>query len=263
VRRLHDHTFPAVDVALTSFAPLNGEGLAHQRQAVQAALDSELQGTLCYDEATRKITVALDNVGAGHAFPSGASQDRRLWVSVAAYAGSALLYQSGVQPGEAIETASDPDLWLLRDCTYDASGAETHMFWDAAQLMSDLLPGPPVATVQDPTTLTRSHLKHTFPGNTVTLPAAPDRITLAVSMKAVGDDVLASLVQSGDLDPAIAAKVPTFQLGGGAALVWSHDTATPSIDPQSGDRILCVNAGPFTPLASLPSGRSFARCPPP
>jgi len=263
VRRLHDHGFPAVDVALTPFPLLDAAGLGHQKQAVQAMLDSELQSTLCYDDATQKITVALDNVGAGHDFPSGASQDRRLWASVTAYAGSQQLYQSGVQAGQTIESGLDPDLWLMRDCTYDATGAETHMFWEAAQLASNLLPGPPPLSLDDPTTLTRSHLKYVYPVGAATLPVPPDRITLGVSVKAVGDDVLASLVASGDLDPAIAAAVPTFQLGTGAALEWTRAAATASIDAQTGDHLLCVNGGRYTPVAMLASGTSFARCPAP
>jgi hypothetical protein len=263
VRRLHDHGFPGVDVALTASPLLGADGLAHQKQAVQAMLDSELQSTLCYDDATQKITVALDNVGAGHDFPSGASQDRRLWANVTAYAGSQQLYQSGVQPGQTIESGLDPDLWLMRDCTYDASGAETHMFWDAAQLASNLLPGPPPLRLDDPTTLTKSHVKYVYPVGPTTLPTPPDRITLGVSVKAVGDDVLASLVASGDLDPALAAAVPTFQLGSGAALEWNRATATASIDAQTGDRLLCVNTGRYTPIAMLATGPSFARCPAP
>lgn len=263
-RRLHDHSFPGVDVALTPFPLLPAGGLAQQTQAVQAMLDGELQSTLCYDDSTQKITVALDNVGAGHAFPSGASQDRRLWANVVAYAGAQQLYQSGVLPGEAIESAADPDLWLLRDCTYDATGVETHMFWDAAELKSNLLPGPPPVSLADPTTLTKSHLKYAFPASAnATLPAPPDRITLAVSMKAVGDDVLASLVASGDLAADIAASVPTFQLGSGAALEWNRSTAAASIDAVSGDRLLCVTGGRYTPIAMLASGPSFARCPSP
>jgi len=263
VRRLHDHGFPGVDVALTPFPPLGADGLARQTQAVQAMLDSEIQSTLCYDDATQKITVALDNVGAGHSFPSGASQDRRLWATVTAYAGARQLYQSGVVPGTTIESGADPDLWLMRDCTYDATGAETHMFWEAAQLTSNLLPGPPPATLADPTTLTKSHLKYAYPVNGAPLPVPPDRITLGVSVKAVGDDVLAALVASGDLDPAIAASVPTFQLGTGAALEWNRASATASIDATTGDHLLCVNTGRYTPIAMLASGPSFARCPAP
>jgi len=263
VRRLHDHGFPGVDVALTPFPLLSADSLDHQKAAVQALLDSELQSTVCYDDATQKITVALDNVGAGHDFPSGASQDRRLWANVTAFAGSRQLYQSGVQPGQPIESGLDPDLWLMRDCTYDATGDETHMFWEAAQLTSNLLPGPPPLSVDDPTTLTRSHLKYVYPVGAATLPVSPDRITLGVYVKAVGDDVLASLVASGDLDPAIAAAVPTFPLGSGAALEWNRATATASIDAQTGDHLLCVNGGRYTPIAMLASGPSFARCPPP
>ncbi|HEY4187402.1 MAG TPA: multiheme c-type cytochrome [Polyangia bacterium] len=260
VRRVHDHGFPAVDVALTAFPLLGADGLADQTRNVQAMLDSTAQGTICYDDATQRITVAVDNVGAGHSLPSGASQDRRLWTEVAAYAGTTLLYQSGVQPGETIEGASDPDLWLVRDCIFDDSGAEVQMFWQAASETINLFPGPVTATAQDPSSLTKSHLKYVFPTGTRTVPGIPDRITLGVSLKAVGDDVLASLVGSGDLDPAIAAAVPTFHLGGGAALEWARATAMPYLDPQSGDRLLCVTTGTFTPISTVTTGVSHARC---
>jgi hypothetical protein len=127
-RRLHDHAFPAVDVTLTA-SPTAAE-LAH-RQDVQAQLDSVLQGTVCLNDGTQTITVALDNVGAGHSFPSGASQDRRAWIQLTAYVGTRVLYHSGVKANETIETASDPDLFLLRDCIFDQAGAEVQMFWEA------------------------------------------------------------------------------------------------------------------------------------
>jgi hypothetical protein len=260
VRRLHDHGFPAVDVALAAFPLLDANGAAAQAQSVQAMLDTTVQGTICYDDAIQKITVALDNVGAGHSFPSGASQDRRMWTQVAAYAGAQLLYQSGVSPGEAIEGAADPDLWLVRDCIFDDSGAEVQMFWQAASQTSNLLPGSVTATAQDPASFTKSHLKYVFPTGTQIVAGVPDRITLGVSLKAVGDDVLGSLVASGDLDPAIAAAVPTFQLGGGATLEWTRAGAMPYIDTQSGDRLLCVSAGTYTPVSTVSSGISHARC---
>lgn len=259
VRRLHDHGFPAVDVALGPFPLLGPDDPAAQTRDVQAMLDTTIQGTLCYDDAVQKITVALDNVGAGHAFPSGAAQDRRLWTNIAAYAGTDLLYQSGVGAGEAIEAAADPDLWLIRDCVYDEVGAPVQMFWQASSHEDNLIPGPIVATAQDPGSFTRSHLKYVLP-TSAPLTRVPDRITLGVSLKAVGDDVLGSLVASGDLEPSVAAAVPTFQLGAGATLEWTRAAAMPYIDSGSGDRILCASAGTYTPISTVPSSTSNARC---
>ena len=36
----------------------------------------------------------------------------------------------------------DPDLWLVRDCIFDGSGAPVDMFWQAASYDSNQLPGP-------------------------------------------------------------------------------------------------------------------------
>jgi len=256
MRRLHDHAFPAVDVTLTA-AP--GVAELDQRRAVQDQLDSTLQGTICFNDGTQAITVAVDNVAAGHAFPSGATQDRRAWLELTAYAGAQVVYQSGVKANETVEAATDPDLVVLRDCIFDAAGAEVQMFWEARQQTINLIPGPVVATVQDPTSFNRTHVKYAFP-RTGSLPASPDRITLQVFLKPVGDDVLSSLVASGDLDPAVAALVPTYTLGGGGTLEWTRAGATASIDPLTGDRLRCVTAGAYTPISMITAGKSHAHC---
>jgi hypothetical protein len=261
-RPLHNHEFPAVDIALTAFP---GADPAAQAQDAQALLDSVLQGTICLDEDTQQIQVALDNVGAGHAWPSGASQDRRAWVEVTASAAGQVIYQSGVQPGETIEAAADPDLWLLRDCIYDAGvpPAEVHMFWEAASDMSNLIPGSVMATLQDPSSFTKSHLRSVYPG-AGPLPSAPDTISLQVFLQAVGDDVLRDLTTNPpgapDLDPAVAAAVPRYRLGNGAQLTWTPATATPIIDSQSGDRLSCVVVGTYTPIFTVPMAVSHRRC---
>jgi hypothetical protein len=256
IRRLHDHAFPAVDVTLT-VTPTPAE-LDHRR-AVQDQLDSAVQGTICFNDGTQSITVAVDNVGAGHSFPSGASQDRRLWLDVTAYAGAQVLYQSGVKATETVETAADPDLVVLRDCIFDGAGNEVRMFWEAQDQTINLLPGPVVATAQDPTSFNRTHVKYAFP-RTGPLSASPDRIRLQMYLKPVGDDVLQSLVASGDLDPAVAALVPTFAIGGGGTLEWTRAGATASIDATTGDRLLCVAAGAYTPVSMIATGGSHAHC---
>jgi hypothetical protein len=259
VRRLHDHGFPAVDVGLTAFP---GAAPDAQRQAAQAMLDTVLQGTICLDDVAQKITVALDNVAAGHSWPSGASQDRRAWVEVAAYAGASVLYRSGVAPGETIEAAADPDLWLIRDCIYDETQAEVHMFWQAASLAGVSIPGPVMTNLADPSSFTKTHVRRVYPG-AGPLGGSPDRITLTVFLKAIGDDVLQSLIDTHDLDPAVAAAIPRYQLGGGATLEWTRAAASSYVDSKTNNLLSCVSVGKYTPVASVALATSHARCPPP
>ena len=125
-RRLHSHRFPAVDL------PIDREPDEVTRQAVQSFLDTSLQSALCVrglGGQDAQIQLVLDNVAAGHAWPSGSAQDRRAWVELVAYAQGAPFYQSGVVPvGSSVSGLEDPDLWLIRDCMFDATGNETHDF---------------------------------------------------------------------------------------------------------------------------------------
>src|SRR5712671_2012121 len=76
LRRTHGHTFPGVDLALTDFPDKD-----RQRQQVQALLDTTLQTAICVQHFGNQaqVSVIMDNVAAGHAFPSGAEQDRRVY----------------------------------------------------------------------------------------------------------------------------------------------------------------------------------------
>jgi hypothetical protein len=259
VRRLHSHDFPAVDLPLTAFPGADAQA---QRHSVQAQLDGVLQGTVCVDDVARRITVALDNVAVGHSWPSGASQDRRAWVEVTASAGDQVIYRSGLAAGETAEDAADPDLWLIRDCIFDENQQEAHMFWQAASLTANALPGPVTPVLTDQSSFARTHLKRAYP---VAAPftVAPDRITLQVYLKAIGDDVLASLVESHDLDATVAAAVPRYQLGGGANLEWTRATAAPFRDERTNNQLLCVTAGAYTSLNTIVAATSHARCLPP
>jgi hypothetical protein len=209
VRALRTHVFAGVDVALTPFPQAE-----EQRERVQTLLDGTLSGTVCLTDDL-KVNVFLDNAGAGHAFPSGATPDRRLWVEVVAYAGADVIFHSGAVPaGGTLSDVIDPDAWIIRDCLRKEDGTPTHLFWEAASLdPPNLIAAPVKQNIEDPSTFTRSHVRKTFPA-TGALPAKPDRITLRVFLKPIGDDILEDLVTSGDLARGDANAVPTYQVGG-------------------------------------------------
>jgi Cytochrome c554 and c-prime len=226
-RTLHSHTFPAVDLPVTPF-PADNPQNDKQRMETQALLDTTIQGTLCVNQVSQRIEVTLDDVGAGHSFPSGASPDRRAWLEVTASLGGEVIFSSGGSAAKPLEDSSDPELWLMRDCLFDAAGAEQKMFWQAATIgmpYAQLL-GSPVLNVNDPGSFSRNHHKKVYPdpgpmGTAPGLTQLPDHVTIAVHLQAIGDDVLADLVATGDLDPAIPAAVARYDVGGGAAIDWT------------------------------------------
>jgi hypothetical protein len=241
IRRVHSHTFPGVDLALTDFPQADT-----QKSAVQKSLDGTIQSALCVKGTPGQATiqVVLDNVGAGHLWPSGATQDRRAWVEVIAYDGNnEAIYQSGVvADGQSVTDVTDPDLWLIRDCIFDAKGNDVHMFWQAASYESNQLPGPITNVPTDPNYYL-THVLRSFPRATSTpsvLTTMPARVTMRVRLVPVGLDVLDSLVQSGDLDASVKAKMPVFQVG--AQVEWTAAKATIKY-PENGVPVACVSGG--------------------
>jgi hypothetical protein len=259
-RRVHSHAFPAVDLALTPFPAENPQN-EQQRAAAQALLDTVVQGTLCLNPAAGRIELTLDNVSAGHSWPSGATPDRRAWVELVAYAGEQVIYTSGGAAALPLEGSPDPDLWLLRDCLFDGAGTEETMFWQAARVTGNAIPGAVLPNVNDPTSFSRTHVKQLYPsGGGARLTQAPTRITARVHLQAVGDDVLTELVADGDLDPSVPAQIARFQLGGGAMLDWTPASAAPFVDPASGTTLSCVTTG--TVRATTAPAVSHAHCAP-
>jgi cytochrome c554/c'-like protein len=254
VRRVHRHDLVGVDLATATFPNVDA-----QRTRAQTLLDSTVQSTLCWNPTKRAIEVTLDNVGAGHGFPSGATPDRRAWVEVEAFAGGQQIYASGGAAAAPLVSSPDPDLWLVRDCLFDAAGVEQTMFWQAATETSNQLPGSVTANVTDPASFT-AHRQRLFPSAAgATLAQTPDMITLKVHVQAIGDDVLADLVSSGDLDQAIPATVAKYELAG-AAVTWTPTTAVAQIDAATGLPKPCVTTGRFNPMVT--AAESHARCGP-
>lgn len=213
-RRVHDHTMPGVDIALTPFF-----GETEQRAAVQSLLDATVLVKLCIQQTPLGVTatVNIDNAFGGHGFPSGANQDRRAWVELHAFKDGVDVFSSGaIEDGKAASAFVDPNLWLLRDRIFREDGAETHLFWEAARVEPSQLPA---AVTNDPLDPAFNHsVTRTYP-----LPAIPDRVTTRVRIRPLDFDLLDDLVKSGDLDPSIPAKVPTFDMASGTK-EWSFAT---------------------------------------
>ncbi|MBX3129378.1 MAG: cytochrome c family protein [Polyangiaceae bacterium] len=213
----YTHDMVGVDLALTSF-PRRAE----QRQLTEQMLDVTLRSEICLAEVPGGfvLEVLLDNVGAGHRFPSGAAHDRRVFTEVIAYEGQTRLYQSGVvADGEPVVGHPDPELWLLREGVFKSDGSEAHMFWDVASTKNDCSDlSRPGCTIPGPVTIDKTHpdfyvthVSRRFP-QTQVAQGSPDRVTLRVRLRPVGLDVLDDLVASGDLAPAIRDEMQTLDL---------------------------------------------------
>ena len=221
IRRTHNHMFPAVDTALTDWPDKPA-----MATAVQAELDKTLQSAVCVQKigAGAQLSVILDNVAGGHGFPSGAALDRRLWVEVIAKKDGQVVYQTGAVPdGVVVDDGKDPDLWLMRECAYDADDKLVHMFWQVTSVLSNALPVQLTFNQSDPR-FYQSHIRATFPANGGALPTMPDEVAIRVRLQPIGRDVLDDLLASGDLTAALRDAMPTWQVG--KTLVWTPTTAS-------------------------------------
>ncbi|HVJ92955.1 MAG TPA: multiheme c-type cytochrome [Labilithrix sp.] len=234
-RTMHSHTFAGIDRALSPW-PLRDE----QKREIQDFLDASLQASLCVNRRgpSAQLRVILDNVFAGHAFPSGATADRRVWVELVAKKDGQIVYQSGVvEDGKAVtEGPSDPDLWLLRDVVFDSAGRETHQFGLAACYESRLLPFPVTANALDPRFYQRNIFRE-FPADGSLVPY-PDTVTMRVRVVPVGFDVLDDLIATGDLEPAVREQMEVMQVG--PEVMWTQQAATPLLEQATGLLYECV-----------------------
>jgi hypothetical protein len=264
--------------AVTDAGIATAEGGPASTAAVENALNNNaLVGALCVT-AANGIRVILDTIGIGHQWPSGAAQDRRAWAEVMAFGPNpGDTYSSGVVPdGTSVTStaATDPDLWLLRDCMFNAQSQPVVNFWEAASTSGYELPA--LATF-DPSTQAffLNHIVQSFPRATVgkgVLPFKPVRVTLRIRIQPVGLDVLNDLVQSKDLDPAIVASMPTFDVslqgptGVGLAIPGGLEWTPASNDGSYKDNVdsqgktTCVASPGFIPGGTLIPGGSAAVC---
>jgi len=227
VRQVHGHAMAAVDVALTEF-PMK----AAQRAAVTNALDTTLFAEMCVTRLgeSNRITISLENMAAGHGWPSGSAPDRRGWVEVIARdANDNVLFESGVvAEGEAVASLDDDALWQFRDFTYDEDGQPALFFWEVAGYQSTTLPAPTASSILDPDYIDPHRTQvYEFEG------PAPETVSMRVNLRPIGLEILEELVSSGDLAPEIVEAMPTFTLGS-TQLTWKASDAEACI-PEGQD----------------------------
>jgi nitrate/TMAO reductase-like tetraheme cytochrome c subunit len=212
LRRVHSHAMPGVDLALTDFPERE-----FQRLAVQSELDTSLSTELCVNELPGGVeaVVRVENVTAGHSFPSGATQDRRVWVEMIAYQGGVEVYSNGaVADGQPAVDLDDPGMMLFYTQMFDADDQVGHFVWEAARIEENLLLGAQTNDPNDPA------FYHFVEQSFVIDGATPDRITLRVRMRPIALELANILVDSGDLDAAHRDALPTFDLAS-TVLEWT------------------------------------------
>jgi len=213
-RRLHQHQMPGIDMALSAWP----EG-DDQRVKIERDLFPSVLTNVCVQPGAGgiEINVIVDNVFAGHAWPSGTTHARRAWVHLVAYSGGDVIFESGgVGAGDVVSQVDDPNLWLMRSKMFDGDGNEVVMPWQAASTESTLLPA---AVTNDPADPAYYHAKervYTLSG------ASPDRVTMTLNMRPVGLDVVDSLIASGDLAAAVRDRVQTLEITP-ASVEWTAD----------------------------------------
>jgi hypothetical protein len=231
--------FVGVDVAVTDFPDTELGPILRDEQLVEIAevRKTSLCASLCVreDGGVAELTAWLHNEAAGHSWPSGAAPDRRAWLElIARDDADAIVCASGVvADDEPIAALDDPDLWLLRDHVFDSDGNETHDFWRAASVESELLPAP--------ATFGAGGDAATWRSRSYALTAVPARVNMRVRLRPIGLEILQELVDSGDLDPAVLDNASTFDVAP-TMLEWTPETATPSTGMV--DYGTCVSSSP-------------------
>lgn len=253
----HKHEFAGVDLALVDAFPEKDA----QRQAVQALLEPSMAVKLCVNnQTTGEALVTLENLSAAHNIPSGASQDRRMWVDFRAFdsTGEEIFSSGKVPDGTNVTDLDDPNLWLLRDRTLDKDGNPAHMFWEVASI--DPTPNSGKPTIPAPETLKMVdappdrtyHTEQVY--RTYRIYAAsknmPARVELVFRVQPVGRDVLDELVTSGDLAAEVRDAMTTIDLipnrGDGGVmttLTWSASLPRSAVTREGAST--CVQTQPL------------------
>lgn len=237
-RLVHEHLWPGIDVPLSDFP--HREALRSSVEACQLAKSIPF---FTLEVTPPDLFTFQIETSAGHHQPSGAAQDRRMWLEFMAYdkSGKRLdqVSSGNIADGEIEDRPEDdpkrdPHLLMLRDRIYDAQGKPVHMFWQAAMSSahpdgyeSNVLPAATTTYVQGKHVVLKQYRASGPKG-------LPARVTARLRVRPIGVDVLQELVDSGDLDPAIVAQMPTLTFG--AQIEWTPKSGlmtTVSANPKA------------------------------
>ncbi len=229
LRRVHSHLMVGVDTALTPFPEMDSQAARIQRE-----LNFTVSAQLCVRtvEGRHEIEVILENIGAGHSWPSGATQDRRAWVEVIAYGDDGdVVFESGVlSDEEPLVDLVDENLWRFGSQGYGDNDEPVHHFWEITRVESNLLPAPTENFVTKPGFIDVHRRRHyRYDG------APPAAVAMRVRVRAVGLDVLDDLIESGDLDASYRGLIPTYDLGF-TRMEWSLEDNSECIPVDHMDR---------------------------
>lgn len=253
----HEHTFPAIDQAFTEFPNID-----QQKAGIDKILSPATQivgprptaggtppGGICFPP-TGILSVRTDTFNVGHNLPSGAAQDRRVWLEVIAYdaAGNELWSSGKVADNQDPEDLADPVLDCAGNNTQDnklcggwwdrsfkTDGSTAHFFWEVATETSYLLKPPITLDAADPAFDHSTTVTYNLMGIDR---AKVNKITARVLLRPFPYAMLNELVASGDLDAKYAANLPTLEVGQGA--VW--DVATQNTGASANS--FCNYTGP-------------------
>lgn len=234
----HEHLWPAIDQGLTALpgADTLAAGIKRDLDPAISIVGPTIFGTttnyggICLDPLSGgTLSVRMDSIGAAHAWPTGAAQDRRAWLEVVAFDhNNAVVFHSGTLPdGSPLpndmdpEDLGDPNLDELWDHAVGDDGKPAHMFWDIAQTMPNLLK-PPVTLDRNSSAFDHSSTK-TF--NVASVFASIDHITARIRIRPLSYGLIADLVGSGDLAATTVTTLPTLDILG-TQHTWQADPAT-------------------------------------
>ncbi|HEX5061304.1 MAG TPA: multiheme c-type cytochrome [Kofleriaceae bacterium] len=242
----HEHMWPAIDQALTPFPQMTEQAAGIKRDLADSIgikgpkprNSNETPGGICLDPPGL-LNVRVDSFSVGHMFPSGAAQDRRMWVHVVVKdAGGTILYERGkLDPGVDPEQSTDLTLncapptnplipsqcGSFYDRTYKSDGTQAHFFWEVDRYDSFLIRP---AVTRDPNAVGYDH------STTVQYQVAPavfsgaDRIEAELLMRPLPFEMLHQLEQSGDIDPSIRTTLEAMPpIAVGRKSIWTKATA--------------------------------------
>jgi hypothetical protein len=239
VRNFHEHLWPAVDVPLEEFPHADALRSAVSSCTLHNTMSSYID--IIRDEGPQgRFTVRMEQ-DAAHNFPSGATQDRRVWLELIAYDENMTeMYRLGqIGDQELEEPAGTTHPCLFRDYVVDANGQETHDFWEVVasseERQSKLMPTTPAGGVAMPGSHTAECLDFNPPLAMAAIP--PAVIDLKLRIRPMGLDVLNDLISTGHLAADVATRMPTFTVFERRA-TFDPNTRGYGFNPQSLDPLL-------------------------